>query len=302
MANEVVLPATGSGTNQPPIEAQDTSGTGVGPYRQTFVLTAIGLPSAPTVLSAGQQTEANSIPVVIASNQSAVPISAASLPLPANAAQETGGNLASILTKLNGSIAVTGLFWQTTQPVSVASLPLPTGAATAALQSTINSTLGSPFQAGGSIGNTSFGATQSGAWNITNITGTISLPTGAATQTTLAAVLTALETVAPTAALVPSVATASAIVTGGTALTIATGPINGGYVTNPANSARQAIATAEPLYIDPVASPGSTDAAANGTTTALDIGQTYTIPALASGHVLRANAATSGHKFTIVVW
>lgn len=35
---------------------------------------------------------------------------------------------------------------------------------------------------------------QSGTWNITNISGTISLPTGAATQTTLAAVLTALGT------------------------------------------------------------------------------------------------------------
>lgn len=69
---------------------------------------------------------------------------------------------------------------------------------------TINTTLGTPFQAGGSIGNTSFGATQataanlnatvvgtgtfavqaaqSGAWNITNISGTVSLPTGAATS------------------------------------------------------------------------------------------------------------------------
>ena len=34
----------------------------------------------------------------------------------------------------------------------------------------------------GSIANTTFGATQSGAWNITNITGTVSLPTGAATS------------------------------------------------------------------------------------------------------------------------
>ena len=42
--------------------------------------------------------------------------------------------------------------------------------------------LNNPFQAGGSIGNTVFGATQSGAWNITNITGTVSLPTGAATS------------------------------------------------------------------------------------------------------------------------
>ncbi len=44
-----------------------------------------------------------------------------------------------------------------TQPVSAASLPLPSGAATSALQSAINTTLGSPFQAGGSIGNTAFG-------------------------------------------------------------------------------------------------------------------------------------------------
>lgn len=43
-----------------------------------------------------------------------------------------------------------------TQPVSAAALPLPTGAATSAGLTTINSTLGSPFQAGGSIANTSF--------------------------------------------------------------------------------------------------------------------------------------------------
>ena len=50
---------------------------------------------------------------------------------------------------------------------------LPTGAATAALQTTgntalttINTTLGSPFQAGGSIGNSSFGATQATPANL----------------------------------------------------------------------------------------------------------------------------------------
>lgn len=66
----------------------------------------------------GQATMANSAPVVIASNQSAVPISASTL-------------------------------------------PLPTGAATAAGISTVNTTLGSPFQAGGSIANTAFGVTGS---------------------------------------------------------------------------------------------------------------------------------------------
>jgi hypothetical protein len=60
--------------------------------------------------------------------------------------------------KVDGSAA--------TQPVSAASLPLPTGAATSTLQTTINTTLGTPFQAGGSIGNTSFASTQSGAWNV----------------------------------------------------------------------------------------------------------------------------------------
>lgn len=65
--------------------------------------------------------------------------------------------------------------------ISAASLPLPTGAATSANQTTMNTTLGSPFQAGGSIGNTSFASTQSGTWNITNVSGTVSLPTGAST-------------------------------------------------------------------------------------------------------------------------
>lgn len=47
---------------------------------------------------------------------------------------------------------------------------------------TINTTLGSPFQAGGSIGNITFASTQSGTWDVRNISGTVSLPTGAATS------------------------------------------------------------------------------------------------------------------------
>jgi hypothetical protein len=77
------------------------------------------------------------------------------------------------------------------------------GVATQTTLASVLTALGSPFQAGGSIGNTSFAVTQSsaaalnatvvgtgtfavqaaqsGAWNVTNITGTISLPTGAST-------------------------------------------------------------------------------------------------------------------------
>lgn len=59
----------------------------------------------------GQAVMASSVPVVIASNQSALP--------------------------------VTGTFFQATQPISAASLPLPTGAATSANQATANASLSS---------------------------------------------------------------------------------------------------------------------------------------------------------------
>jgi hypothetical protein len=55
---------------------------------------------------------------------------------------------------------VSGTFWQATQPISAAALPLPTGAATQTTLAAVLSALGSPFQAGASIGNTTFGSTQ----------------------------------------------------------------------------------------------------------------------------------------------
>lgn len=94
-------------------------------------------------------------------------------------------------------------------PISAASLPLPTGAATSAKQdsqTTLLTTIadGTPTLVGGLVpvllsGQTgsvtvtlssttitgTVAVTQSGTWNITNISGTISLPTGAATESTL---------------------------------------------------------------------------------------------------------------------
>jgi hypothetical protein len=123
--------------------------------------------TAPTV---GQKTMANSLPVVVSSDQSAVPVSAASLPLPSGAA--TSANQSTEITSLSsidgklvtartadydtgaGTVTTemqgialpasggpvaggtatnpirTDPTGTTTQPVSVASLPLPTGAAT----------------------------------------------------------------------------------------------------------------------------------------------------------------------------
>ena len=99
----------------------------------------------------GQATMALSVPVAIASNQTALPVSAASLPLPAGAATEATlvlvkaktDNLDVLLSsravtgltdaQLRASaVPVSGIFFQVTQPVSAASLPLPAGAATEA--------------------------------------------------------------------------------------------------------------------------------------------------------------------------
>ena len=83
-------------------------------------------------------------------------------------ALESGGNLAAIATKLNASVAVTGTFYQATQPVSLTSTPLPTGAATNAgitgasskTLTDLNTTLGSPLQAGGSVSVSNFPSSQ----------------------------------------------------------------------------------------------------------------------------------------------
>jgi len=137
------------------------------------------------------------------------PISAVSLPLPTGAstsALQTTGNttLSSIDTKtpnlVSGRVPVDGS--SVTQPISAVSLPLPTGAATEVTvaglltntqlrASNVNVAVNSALPTGantiGSIANTSFAATQSGTWNVTNISGTVSLPTGAATEATLSA-------------------------------------------------------------------------------------------------------------------
>lgn len=121
-------------------------------------------------------------------------------------------------------------------------------------------------------------------------------------QSKAAGAIPVYVTEAESGGVTPVAGTASAIVTGGTPITIVTGPVNGGYVTNPPNLASQGIAAAENAYLSLVGNPGSVDANANGTTSPLIPGQTFAIPALAAGVLLKANAATSGHKLTVVVW
>lgn len=114
----------------------------------------------------------------------------------------------------------------TTQPVSAASLPLPTGAATSALQTTINTTLGTPMQNSGGSVTANLGSPQ---------------------------------------AVTPVAGTAHAIVTGGTAVTMVTGPVKGCYVTNPTSATDQGIVTAENAYVNPVTTATTTGNGTNAT-------------------------------------
>ncbi len=100
--------------------------------------------------------------------------------------------LDSLYTKINSSIAVTGTFWQATQPVSLASVPSHhvTNVGTFAVQSTNQANSGVDIgdvtinnASGGSAVNIQDGGnsiTVDGS--LTNISGTISLPTGASTS------------------------------------------------------------------------------------------------------------------------
>lgn len=125
--------------------------------------------------SLGQKTMTGSQPVTIASDQSAVP-----------ASQSGTWNI----TNVSGTVS------------------LPTGAATEAKQDTGNSSLSSIDGKVPAKGQTTMSgstpvtiasdqsavpASQSGSWDIRNVTGTVSLPTGAATETTLAQVRDAIK-------------------------------------------------------------------------------------------------------------
>jgi hypothetical protein len=116
--------------------------------------------------SGGGGGTATSVSVIDGANNLAIS-AGGSLSLPVGAATES--TLSALSSKLPSALAGDRLKVDgsgVTQPVSIATLP----------------TLAAGTNAIGSITNTSFGATQSGAWNIANITGTITLPTGAATE------------------------------------------------------------------------------------------------------------------------
>ena len=99
-------------------------------------------------------------------------------------------------------------------------------------------------------------------------------------------------------AITPVAGAVSQVATGGTAVTAANANPNGGFITNPYSAADQGLGSAEVLYINPVSTAGL---AGNGTTFAIQPGGTWTIIA-GQTTPTSVNAASSGHKFSVVVW
>lgn len=97
-----------------------------------------------------------------------------------------------------GTVPVSGTFYQATQPVSAASLPLPAGAATSAKQDAIVAAIsGATYYPGtqpvsGTVGVSGSVAVTGTFWQATQpiSAAALPLPTGAATETTLAALNT----------------------------------------------------------------------------------------------------------------
>ena len=91
----------------------------------------------------------------------------------------------------------------------------------------------------------------------------------------------------------------SIVATGGTAVVAVPANPNGGIITNPYTATDQGgIPLAEPLYVNPVGTAGTVG---NGTTFRLEPGQSWEIIAGQTTQTT-VNAATSGHKFSVVYY
>lgn len=137
-------------------------------------------------ISLGQKTSANSLPVVIASNQSALSVSqsgawnitniSGTISLPTNAAMETGGNLDYLLGIDTNTSAISSAITNGSQKSQIVD-----GSGNV-IGSTANALDVNIKSAASITVNGTVTANQGGTWNLNNISGTISLPTGASTS------------------------------------------------------------------------------------------------------------------------
>lgn len=74
--------------------------------------------------------------------------------------------------------------------------------------------------------------------------------------------------------------------------------VSGGYIVNPFNASDQGLTNTEELFIDQVENAGTV---ANGTTLALQPGQSYTVIPNTTTSVTVASPS-GNHKFTAIYW
>ena len=157
----------GDGGSSLTVDGTVTANAGSG----TFAVSAASLPLPTGAATAANQAAGNTSLATLAGAVSGTEVQVDVLTMPTVTISDGGGAIT-----VDGTVAVTGTFWQATQPVSVASTLTVTGT-------------GGTFpvtDSGGSLtvdngGTFAVQAAQSGTWNITNVSGTVSLPTGAAT-------------------------------------------------------------------------------------------------------------------------
>lgn len=149
--------------------------------------------------SLGQKTMTNSAPVVLSSDQSAIPVTQSGV--------WSTGRTWALSSGTDSVAAVQSGTWNINNVTGTISLP--TGAATSALQTTGNTslsnidtklpaTLGQKTMANSlaiviASDQSAVPSSQSGTWNINNVTGTVSLPTGAATSANQTTQITSLQ-------------------------------------------------------------------------------------------------------------
>jgi hypothetical protein len=300
----IALPKSGGavagGTSADPIRT-DPTGTTTQPVSGTVSISSSVLPTGAATLAAQTTGNASLTSIdgkVTACNTGAVVISSSALPTGAStAANQTTGNTS--LSSIDGKL------------VTAKTQDFDTGAGTDTVQvfgimlpgnggSVVGGTSAAPFRTDPTGTTTqpvsgTVSASQSGAWNITNVSGTVSLPTGASTEATLSALNTKV-TACNTGAVVIASGTLAATQSG--TWTVGISAAQTIAVTNAGTFAAQA-AQAGTWTVQPGNTPNTSPwlanhkdpAATTGTITAADVGSTSVTNNL--GQVAVTGAATA---------
>lgn len=98
----------------------------------------------------------------------------------------------------------------------------------------------------------------------------------------------------------PQQGLATVITVGGAGVMVIPPGAYGGYIWNPYTAGDQGIGIAEPIYVNPLAAPSLQGFGA--TMVVYPGADPYRVPVPKSTYGIWVNAASSGHRFTVVYW